>query len=369
MSTNVVRCRDCGTELKPNDKQCPKCGSTRKSYNVEISDRLILQDSMQVQQIRGYEFEDYLFQLLALNHNFRNVRKEVNILKGSRLRVDILAEENVNGRWQEVMIECQSSTIFTRNRLLSVVNQLQAYQSYLPASRLVLAFPGSLSVSAYESTRKLNIEIWDLSYLSQQFITEIPQVQHPVLQALLSGVKPSLTKSPEEILIDELDSCKPGRIEWLSYQHLVGAILERLFCPPLLPPLRENTDALAVNRRDFIFPNYVDDGFWAFLRSKYSADYIVVDAKNYSGKVKKEQVLQIANYLKPHGAGLFGLIVCRNGGDRSCVLTLREVWIVERKLIITLTDYDLKEMLVAKSSGTQPESIIRQKIEDFRLEL
>lgn len=37
MSSNDVwaRCRDCGTELKQDDKQCPKCNSPRKSYDRE----------------------------------------------------------------------------------------------------------------------------------------------------------------------------------------------------------------------------------------------------------------------------------------------------------------------------------------------
>ena len=58
------------------------------------------------------------------------------------------------------------------------------------------------------------------------------------------------------------------------------------------------------NRRDFIFPNYCDTGFWAFLRSRYGADYIVADAKNYSQNVSRKDILQMSNYLKAHGAGL-----------------------------------------------------------------
>ncbi|MFC1991617.1 HNH endonuclease [Chloroflexota bacterium] len=336
---------------------CPNCHRSQHSFPPE--------------QVREFDFEDYIFTLLTLNQDFKNVRKQITVQKEPRLLADIIAEERIDGRWQQVLIECQSSTSFSRDRLLSVVNKLQVYQVIIPVTRIVLAFPGSISGSAYKNiqTINLNIEIWDLHYLSQRFANEIPQVQHPILQSLLSGEKQSLTESPEELLIEKLELCKPGRTEWVAYQHLVGNILEHLFCPPLSPPLKENADALAINRRDFIFPNYIDGEFWAFLRDKYSADYIVVDAKNYVGKIKKEQVLQIANYLKPHGAGLFGLIVCRNGGNRSCMLTLREVWIVERKLIIILTDYDLKEMLAAKSIGTRPESIIRQKIEDFRLDL
>lgn len=39
MSSNEVwaTCIDCGAELKQSDKQCPKCGSTIKSYKREAS--------------------------------------------------------------------------------------------------------------------------------------------------------------------------------------------------------------------------------------------------------------------------------------------------------------------------------------------
>ncbi len=87
-------------------------------------------------------------------------------------------------------------------------------------------------------------------------------------------------------------------------------------------------------------------------------------------KVKKSEVLQIANYLKSHGAGLFGIIVCRKGGDKSgCEHTLREQWMVHRKLILVLSDDDIKEMLIAKLDGRLPEEIVGQKIEQFRLSM
>lgn len=47
MSNNEVwaRCRDCSTELKQEDKQCPKCGSTRKSHELHLSDKVCVYDS------------------------------------------------------------------------------------------------------------------------------------------------------------------------------------------------------------------------------------------------------------------------------------------------------------------------------------
>ena len=122
--------------------------------------------------------------------------------------------------------------------------------------------------------------------------------------------------------------------------------------------------------RDLIVPNYTEEGFWSFMRQKYEADYVVIDAKNYTRKVKKQDVLQLANYLKSHGAGLFGLIISRNGGDSfGCEHTLREQWLIHRKLIIVLDDEDIKAMLMAKSDGRRPEEILAGKIERFRLSM
>jgi hypothetical protein len=91
--------------------------------------------------------------------------------------------------------------------------------------------------------------------------------------------------------------------------------------------------------------------------------------KNYVRPVSKKEALQIANYLKYHGAGMFGLIFSRNGVDRGCDFTLRELWAVYQKLVIVLTDSDVNQMLDANATGRTPEDIIRQRIEDFRLSM
>ncbi|QSA99942.1 hypothetical protein JWZ98_14775 [Methylomonas sp. EFPC1] len=180
---------------------------------------------------------------------------------------------------------------------------------------------------------------------------------------------PSPKKTTEEEFIEKLKTCQPGKDYWSDYQKLVGQILEHLFCPPLEAPISESADQDKINRRDWILPNYSDQGFWNFLRIKYSADYIVVDAKNYKGAISKNQVLQIANYLKTHGAGMFAIIVTRAGANKSADLTIREQWMANKKMILVLNDEDIKAMLLAKSVGGEPEKVIGQTIERFRLSM
>jgi hypothetical protein len=174
-------------------------------------------------------------------------------------------------------------------------------------------------------------------------------------------------RSMAEDLQLQLRETACGRAEWPSYQKLCGDVLEYLFCPPLEKPISESTNIPRINRRDFVMPNYSTDGFWYFLRLHYRADYLVIDAKNYCGLVGKTHVLQLANYLSHHGTGLVGLIITRNGKDNAAAYTCREQWALHAKMIVTLNDVDISQMLETKKGGDDPSVLVRQKIEDFRL--
>ena len=144
-------------------------------------------------------------------------------------------------------------------------------------------------------------------------------------------------------------------------------ILAATLCPPLEQPLDERPNQNGINRRDIIFPNYAVNGFWKFIRDHYKAHFVVVEAKNYVGSVKKKEILQVSNYLSAHGPGLFAIVACRDAVDRSAEATRREQWAIYQKMIIVLNDDDLHQMLILSSDGDDPGTVIRQKIEDFRL--
>ena len=165
--------------------------------------------------------------------------------------------------------------------------------------------------------------------------------------------------------------CRSRAIIEIAVIHGLGLVLIVRLTPRTLeyPVCARQADAAEVNRRDFILPNYAQDGFWQFLRSHYSADYIVADAKNYSDPIGKNQILQLANYLTRHGTGLFGIIMTRQGIDRAALHTCRDQWILHTKMVVCLNDEDTLQLLTTSAIGGDPSTLIRQKIEDFRLEL
>ena len=55
--------------------------------------------------------------------------------------------------------------------------------------------------------------------------------------------------------------------------------------------------------------------------------------------------------------------------SESAFYTLKEVWAIHKKMLIILLDNDIEQMLLEKLANREPENIVRQKIEDFRLSI
>ena len=275
--------------------------------------------------MRGLEFESTLADLLSRNPNFRDVKREVIIGRDARYSADIVAGRVRPTGIEPLLIECKAAPVRSE-QLKELVSQLRKFQALYGECRPVLAVAGTMVQQDLALLVQEEIELWDLKYIAHEFAGQIEGLGPSYFRALLlSQLCREDKPSPEQLLIAKLKATAKGKKDAAVYQKTVGDILELLFCPPLTKPIFEHSDNTRANRRDFILPNYADSGFWRSIREKYCADYIVIDAKNYSNKVKKNDVLQVANYLKPRGAGLFGLIISRNGGDSAgCQVTVRE---------------------------------------------
>ena len=308
------------------------------------------------------EFVNFLYQVLKEVYPSKSVQLEAIIGESQRAKVDIFIEDDKKGK---ILVECNSNRAITRSHSFKIVEQILEYGKLIGECRKVLAIPGRLPSEIQQNLATNDIEVWDADYLNENFKAGIRKADSSYFKTLLNAIAQGQDGNRGQDLLGKLKACNPGRKDCYLYQSLIGEIIEELFCPPLEKPIQEVKDFTKSNRRDFIVPNYATEGFWLFLRERYSAEYVVLDAKNYSRKVKKRDVLQIANYLKPHGAGLFGIIFSRNGGDSAgCLHTIREQWMVHQKLILVLDDTDVENMLLSSGGAVD---LIGARIEEFRL--
>jgi hypothetical protein len=220
------------------------------------------------------------------------------------------------------LVECKIPAPQTQARIFSVLNQVctqaEEYEARTGIKpKLALAIPGTLSEHTVEVFRDSGIEVWDSSWIADH-ASRIGRIEEAVPFIGRQGSSENTSRAHRaEELTERLTGIAPGP-DWFRYQKLCREIAEYLFCPPLSLSIWESGNFSATNRRDIILPNYSTDGLWNHFRTHYKADYIVIDAKNYSESIKKEEVLQIANYLQRHGAGLFALIFCRKEVDPAC---------------------------------------------------
>ncbi|MGP3772727.1 hypothetical protein ACTWJ8_18065 [Streptomyces sp. SDT5-1] len=281
------------------------------------------------------------------------------------------------------IVECKIPGPQTDRRVREIIQQLHFFdESYIEqgwTTNLILAIPDVVSTSTASALHEAGITVWDGPWVSRQ--ADLAGLSSKAAQVLGEESEephsPGDERAAEQLLKDQdeiesllarLAEIPPGP-KWADYQNLCREISAALFSPPLSAPLWERGNFSKTNRRDLILPNYALEGLWGDLRTRYQADYVVIDAKNYSGSIKKEEVLQIANYLQKNGLGLFAMIFTRVEPSEQLNYVLREQWILHDKMIVILTDSDVRQMLTNKRMGVDPAEVIRQKIEDFRVSL
>ena len=362
------RCAVCGRELTAAEAEVEHLYPLKLGGDTAGENRLLVcRDCHRGSRDRSFTeatFQQYLMALLSRNPSYRDIRQNVP-LKNGRLADLLLWRKGKDGvPDQFVLVEVKAAGGFTDNRLESVIERLREERRALPHAAAALALPSCLPDSHRARLRSADIEAWDAAFIEREFSKELLELRREQRAA-----PPQTPLSPYRTMIGRLRACPRGKTHWPQYQKLVGETLELLFCPPLAPPIEQDCDLGASNRRDFILPNYSYDDEWRYLRERYQADYLVVDAKNSGKPVTKADILQIAHYLRKKGPGLLGVICSRCGAGAGGLRHLRDAWLLEDKMIVILNDSDMEQMLLNKEANLPPVLLLLKKIEDLRLSI
>ena len=338
-----------------------------RSTPIESQTTTLAMPDSKAFHLREREFVRFLAALLSAHPQYADVQTEPGTRQGRR--PDLTANRRRDGVTQRLVIEVKAAPFMSPSRTATTIRQIDGYRNAGPFDVAALFFPGQLRESDRAAFEAARIEVWDLDHVATTFAGEIQsQRPSPIARLFLqSRSSPLRTEADEHIR--RLRDCPPGNSHWREFQIIIKEAFEYLFVPPLEQAMEESADASGANRRDVILPNYTPEGFWKSMKDTYNADYIVVEAKNHKGPISKQQALQVANYLKPHGAGQFAIIAARNGASRSCNETIREQWITYGKMIVLVTEDHVEDMLRAKGTGRNPEDVLVNLIRKFRLSL
>ena len=177
---------------------------------------------------------------------------------------------------------------------------------------------------------------------------------------------PGLTDRAKQ-LIEALSGVAAGRVHYPEYERVCCEILEYLFCPELGKPDPQSYTINRSQRRDVVMNNHEDQGFWARIRERYVADYLVAEMKNNSGSVANTSVWQLAAYMKEKGVGLFGLLIARNGVSRGVAnYAIIDQWIHSNKMVVPISNEDLVRMIRLRDEDGEATMYLDNLIDRIR---
>jgi hypothetical protein len=200
--------------------------------------------------------------------------------------------------------------------------------------------------------KRINLEATTLNPdLLKQFKLDMgskPPVSDPSVIAMATD-----TQLPDyDDLLNRVMSLSPGNPDAHSYERAVEALLNALFYPSLVDPIRQEAIHGGRKRIDISYTNAANTGFFDWISQHYAAANIVVECKNYSRPIANPEYDQIAGRFSP-SRGQVGLLVYRSYEDKprvqeSCRDTAKD----GRGYILALDDGDLQTLVSEAKSGS-----------------
>lgn len=150
-----------------------------------------------------------------------------------------------------------------------------------------------------------------------------------------------------------------------KYEDAIGQLLPSVFYPKLDFAQEQARTVSGVSIRDLIFYNTAATPFLKDMFDTYGSRQITMELKNVAS-VQPDHVDQLNRYLTEE-LGRFGLLVTRNPLKRAEFKRTIDLWSGQRKVIVTLTDDDLSQIVeLFESHQRDPLDVIVKKYAEFR---
>lgn len=178
-----------------------------------------------------------------------------------------------------------------------------------------------------------------------------------VLPVQFADLVIALAQDRGSLLLEKLEKC-PASGTGKEYEAVVREVLEFLFVPPLgriQEQLRREDNHEII---DLSMSNNAAVFFWDRVLNEFDAKSIVIEIKN-KDQVNKDEVNQLRIYLSRPSRGRFGLLISRLPPSPSALRSRRDAYSDEEKLILFLSNADLRQMIEMRRRGGDPTAFLQ----------
>lgn len=354
-------------------------------YNIVFSEKDFIQQFM-ILLLKKYGYKHISQEVEFKNTvDFRN--------KGSKsCRVDIVAEQGTNNFIIEVKLFRNLNV--SQTIINSAVRQILTYKEHILQDikdenkyKFILVLPCKVDdILQDECFKKEKIIIWDiynLLYMCDKD-EELSNLLYKYIPYSLTGLKPqkphylpiyleningeknnNIFSSEGNLYIDRLQSCKLGKESYKEYERICTDIIKYLFDSEFYKLSEQHKTGDEMYRMDLVCSLKGTTEFWKFLIDFYHTRFVVFEYKNYSKKISQNLIYITEKYLFPAVLRNVAFIISRKGFDsnaqNAALGCLRE----NGKLIISVDEDDLINMIYLKENGEEPSDYLLDKVEDL----
>jgi hypothetical protein len=243
--------------------------------------------------------------------------------------------------------------IFVKGELKNIENIKRKLEEFEENEKVTFVSTYRVYSDFHKALEKENINFISINSLSTEYLNNNNSIiLHWYIQNELKHFKinKSDSKVKSETLINKLRNCKSGLKGWAEYESICEEILKFLL-EDYFRKYTSKSQSYSENgifRRDLIINNNYKDinSFWGDIKNDFNSNIILIDFKNYEDELEQNELLIPTKYMN-NTIGNVVIVISRKGVNKNSV-TLQKKILRDGKLIISLSDEDLVEMLREK---------------------
>lgn len=229
--------------------------------------------------------------------------------------------------------------------------------------------------------------VWDIRNVLWLF-EDYPELKNELISILNYSVENIEPERPEPFIFEEssqmentdpesvadsyiaqLKVLETGSAAFKKYEELCVSILKYILGEYLALWEQQKTTEEDLYRFDMCckIKNGVTQDFFDTICKYFSTKYIVFEFKNYEKLITQREIYTTEKYLYEKALRKVAIIISRNGADKHAEMAARGSLRESGKLIICLSDEDMKAMLQIKKEGERTTGEYLENILDDML--
>ena len=109
----------------------------------------------------------------------------------------------------------------------------------------------------------------------------------------------------------------------------------------------------------------IQEAFWIFIEKYFRTKYIIFEFKNYSKEITQKEIYTTEKYLYAKAFRCVAIIISCHGEDKNAKKAISGTFRENGKLIISISNKDLIDLLNKKLQGCSPAEYLYNKLDEM----